>query len=379
MENNNGAFLPDLEPRHRILVADDENPIRHVCRLALQKEGLACDEACNGLQALEAFRDHHYDLALLDVDMPEMTGLEVCRRLRQTPPDPYLKILLFSGRTSPDDLAQMLLMGADDYLTKPFTLVQLVARVKAALRLKVAQERSDVLNHNLLKVNSELEQHLQARVGDLIEARNALVLSLAKLVECRDNETGGHLQRLQKFCRRLAEEAQRLPAFAPQIDNNFVDMLACCAPLHDIGKVGLPDYILLKPSKLDADERIIMQAHTTIGAETLEEIARQHGFAVAFLHMSIDIARHHHERFDGHGYPDRLAGDAIPLAARIVSLCDVYDALRSRRVYKPALTHGTAMQLIAESPSGQFDPALIAAFSACASDFDKIFEKAKDY
>ncbi len=378
MENNSAVPTPDLEPRHRILVADDESPIRHVCRLALQKEGLACDEASNGALALEAFRDHHYDLVLLDVDMPELTGLEVCRRLRQAPPDPYLKILLFSGRSSPDDLAQMLLMGADDYLTKPFTLVQLLARVKAALRLKVAQERSDVLNRNLLKVNSELEQHLQARVGDLVEARNALVLALAKLVECRDNETGAHLQRLQKFCRRLAEEAQNLPAFAPQIDGNFIDMLACCAPLHDIGKVGLPDHILLKPSKLDADERIIMQAHTTIGADTLQEIARQHGFALAFLHMSIDIARHHHERFDGHGYPDRLAGAAIPLAARLVSLCDVYDALRSRRVYKPALTHATALQLIVESPAGQFDPALVAAFHNCATDFEKIYEKIRD-
>src|SRR5262249_19784252 len=154
-------------------------------------------------------------------------------------------------------------------------------------------------------------------------------------------------------------------------------MLACCAPLHDIGKVGLADSILLKPGKLSAEERALMQAHTVVGANTLQQVAKQHGFALAFLQMSIDIARHHHERFDGAGYPDRLAGTAIPLAARLVTICDVYDALRSQRVYKPGLPHATTVEMILGSP-GQFDPALLDVFAHCAADFERIYEELSD-
>ena len=155
-------------------------------------------------------------------------------------------------------------------------------------------------------------------------------------------------------------------------------MMECCAPLHDIGRVGLPDHILMKPGKFTADERVLMQAHTTVGADTLREVAQEHGSALAFLQMAIDITRHHHERYDGTGYPDRLAGDAIPLAARIVAIGDVYDALRSRRVYKPALSHAASVQLMTEASSGQFDPALLQVFLSCGSEFDRIFRELPD-
>ncbi len=365
-------------PSPRLLIVDDEPSIRLFCRYALQLEGLECDEASDGKQALAAFQRRPYDLVLLDIDMPVMNGLEVCRRLRNAPLDPHLKVIMFSGRASSDDLAQMLLTGADDCLTKPFTLVQLRSRVKAALRLKVAQQRSDLLNRRLLVVNAELEQHLSARDSDLIQARNALVLALAKLVEYRDTETGAHLLRLQTYSRRLAEAAAQQPAFAGQIDRNFIDMLACCAPLHDIGKVGLPDHILLKPAKLEPDERVVMQTHTVIGADTLKEVARQHGFALGFLQMAMDITRHHHERYDGNGYPDRLAGSDIPLSARLVSIADVYDALRSRRVYKPALSHAVTVELLLEGFGTQFDPALLEAFRECLGDFEQIYGRLAD-
>jgi response regulator RpfG family c-di-GMP phosphodiesterase len=362
----------------RVLIADDEPGIRRFCRYCLEAEGLQCDLAANGRAALDAFRAGHYDMVLLDIDMPELSGLEVCERLRSTPGDPHLKILMFSGRASSDDLAPMLLTGADDYLVKPFTTVQLQARVQAALRLKQAQERTDLLNRQLLVVNRELEQHLNARDSDLVQARNALVLALAKLAEYRDTETGAHLLRLQSFSRRLAEAAARLPAFAGQIDANFIAMLAGCAPLHDIGKVGLPDHILLKPGRLEPAERAVMQTHTVIGAGTLREVARQHGFALVFLQMATDIARHHHERFDGRGYPDRLAGSAIPLAARLVAVSDVYDAVRSRRVYKPAVPHADTVQLILEGFGSHFDPALLRAFRECAADFERIYSELAD-
>jgi response regulator RpfG family c-di-GMP phosphodiesterase len=363
---------------HRVLIADDEPSIRNFCRLALQAEGLICEEAADGLQALSVLYAKPYDLALLDWAMPGLPGPELCRRLRENPPRPHLKVILFSGHSHPDELAKTLLAGSDDYLCKPFTVAQLIARVKAALRLKDVQERASQLNHHLLSINHQLEQRLYARDSDLIHARNALVLALAKLVGYRDAETGAHLIRLQRYSRRLAEEAATLPAFAREVDMEFILNLECCTPLHDIGKVGLPDHILLKDGRLDGDERIIMQTHTTIGADMLREVAKQHGSAVAFLEMAVEIARHHHERYDGTGYPDRLAGEAIPLAARIVTIGDVYDALRSRRQWKPALAHAAALQVMFETCTGQFDPQLMEAFQRCAPDFERIFREVPD-
>ena len=371
-------LLPQEKQTRRLLIVDDEPSIRSYCRLALGRLGLQCDEAANGVLGLKAFANHSYDLVLLDIDMPEMDGLEVCRRLRRIPDQHHLKVILFSGRVEGDEMAPMLLTGADDFLTKPFSPIQLQNRVQAALRLKQAQERADFLTRDLLILNRQMEDHLHARDSDLVDARNALVLGLAKLAEFRDNDTGMHLNRLQVFSRRLAEESTKHPSFAGQIDRNFIDLLACCAPLHDIGKVGLPDHILLKPAKLTDEERRLMQTHTTIGAETLDRIAQEHGFARAFLQMSIDIARHHHERFDGAGYPDQLGGDSIPLSARIVAVCDVYDALRSRRVYKPSLSHATVLEFIRQGNGSHFDPSLVQCFEQCQEDFARIYETLRD-
>lgn len=376
-----GPLVPNAEmPQqhaHQLLVVDDEKEIRDLCRMALKTEGLSCDDAENGRHALERIEQKTYDLVLLDIDMPEMSGRQVLQQLRANPPVPNLKIITFSGRASPDEMARMLADGADDYLTKPFSLVQLAARVKAALRLKDAQDRSELLQRNLLAVNSELEQSLTARDSDFIHARNALVLALAKLIEHRAVETGGHLKRMQYYCQCLAEQASVFPSLAEQIDQNFLQMLECCVPLHDVGKMGLPDHILLKPGRLEPEERIIMQSHTTLGAETLSEIARQHGSALAFLHLAIDIVRHHHERYDGQGYPDRLAGTSIPLAARLVAIADTYDALRSRAIGRPPLSHNDSLQVMAESP-GQFDPLLMQAFDRCAFQFDRVFREVPD-
>jgi response regulator RpfG family c-di-GMP phosphodiesterase/serine/threonine protein kinase len=373
--SNAGAPAPRTQ---RILIVDDEPEIRRFCKLVLETDGLRCDEAGNGELALDAVRAKRYDLVLLDIDMPGLSGTEVSKKLRENPPCPHLKIVMLSGRVPSDDMARMLLTGVDDFLAKPMSTVQLLSRIKAALRLKDAQDRSDHLNQNLLAVNHELERNLHARASDLVQARNALVLALAKLVEYRDSETGAHLQRLDRFACCLAEEAARAPAFEGQIDANFIQLLGCCAPLHDIGKVGLPDYILQKPGKLDAEERILMQAHTVIGASMLEAVARQHGSALVFLNMGMEVARHHHERWDGQGYPDRLKGADIPLAARLVTVCDVYDALRSRRCYKPALSHAAAVQVMTVLSAGQFDPALLQVFQTCAQRFERIFHALPD-
>ena len=361
---------------HRLLIVDDEEAIRSYCRCALESEGLYCDESGTGVEAIDKTVTGTFDLVLMDLHMPQMSGAEACKHLRKHC-SPNLKIILCSGKSSPDDMTQLLLTGADDCLSKPFSAIQLRARVKAALRMKDAQDRSELLNRQLLQLNSELEHNLTARDSDLIQARNALVLALATLVGNRDTETGAHLRRMQRYCRCLADEAGKTPSFADQIDQPFIDMLECCAPLHDIGKVALPDHILLKPGKLTSDERILMQTHTVVGADILQRVAEQHSFAAAFLQTAFDITRHHHERFDGAGYPDRLAGTAIPLSARIVSIGDVYDALRSRRVYKPALSHAATLQIMLESP-GQFDPALLDVFQRCAGKFEKIYRDMAD-
>jgi response regulator RpfG family c-di-GMP phosphodiesterase len=364
--------------RTPVLIVDDEAPNRELCRYVLESAGLSCAEACDGQAALDAIAKSSHDLVLLDIDMPVLTGIEVLRRLRAAPPAPHLKIIMLSGRATADEMAQMMLEGADDYLTTPFSTTQLQARVKTALRLKEAQDRSDALFGSMLAVNHELEQNVQARDSDLIQARNALVLALAELVAYRDTETGAHLMRLQRYCRCLADKASLSPAFQGSIDAHFTAMLECCAPLHDIGKAGVPDYILLKPGKLTPEEMVIMQSHTTIGANVLEKVAREHGFARAFLKMATDITRHHHERFDGRGYPDRLAGDAIPLSARIVAIADVYDALRSQRVYKAALSHDEALRIMLTHSAGHFDPALLGVFSTCADQFERLYRELVD-
>jgi response regulator RpfG family c-di-GMP phosphodiesterase len=360
---------------NRVLVVDDEEAIRTLCQLTLAAENLECEGVANGLKALEVLALRPFDLILLDIDMPEMSGLEVVRRVRERPPCPNLKIVMFSGRTSTEAMAVLLQAGANDFLHKPFKAVELRARIQAHLDLKKAQDRSDLLNSRLLAMNVELERNLSARDSDLVHARNALVLALAKMTERRHSETAGHLVRMQRYVRCLAEEAACLPPFATLIDTGYIGMLECCAPLHDIGTVGLPDHILLKPGKLTTEERLLMQEHTTMGAETLQEVALRHGSALGFLQMAIDIVRHHHERYDGTGYPDHLTDGSIPLAARIVALADVYDALRSRRAYKPALSHGAALQIMAEGSEGHFDPSLLPVLHSCADHLERIFRE----
>jgi response regulator RpfG family c-di-GMP phosphodiesterase len=358
---------------HHVLIVDDQADIRRLCRLTLIPDGHECDEAGTGPDAIAAVAQKRYDLVLLDVDLPGFNGEEVLRRLQKAPPCPNLKVVMFSGAAGGDELSRILLAGADDFLVKPFSTVQLRARVKSALRLKDAQDRSDLLTRNLLTVNTELEKSLEARDTEIIHARNGLVLALAKLVEHRSAETGPHLMRLQRYCRILATEAAALPAFAPLIDANFIRMLVDTAPLHDIGKAAIPDGVLNKPGPLSAEERAVMQTHATIGADTLREVARRHPFSTGFLQIAIDIAQHHHEKWDGTGYPNGLAAEAIPLAARVLAIGDVYDALRSPRVYKAGFTHADAVrQILAHSP-GHFDPALLDIFRRCAASFNKAY------
>ncbi len=371
--------VPDAAPvPHQILIVDDQADIRRVCKLALAGDGARCDEVGTGTDAVTKVSETDYDLVLLDVDLPGLNGEQVLRKIRQSPPSPNIKVIMLSGRTSGDELSRLMNAGADDFLTKPFSLVQLRARVKAALKLKDAQDRSETLNGHLMTLNAELERGVSSRDSELLHARGAMVLALAKLVEQRSAETGGHLIRLQKYCRVLGEAARKSPAFIERLTPDFLHVLEDAAPLHDIGKAAVPDYILNKPGRLDPHERVIMEAHTTNGADTLQEVARRYRFATGFLQMAIDVARHHHEKWDGTGYPDRLSGEEIPVAARLIALCDVYDALRSRRVYKPALSHNMAMMTMIDASPGHFDPSLVPVFRSVADKFDEVFRETSE-
>jgi len=203
-------------------------------------------------------------------------------------------------------------------------------------------------------------------------------LPLAKLAESRDGETAGHLRRLQQYTRTLAQQAARESPWEGWVDATFLDQLQRCVPLHDIGKLGLPEAVLLKPGRLDAAERAVMETHPVLGDQLLEALGNAYGEGLDFLRVAREVVRHHHERYDGLGYPDGLVGEDIQAVARLVAVADVYDALRRERSYKAAVPHAVAVQVMLEESAGQFDPVLLQAFAACAGDFERIYRELPD-
>ncbi|HMC64264.1 MAG TPA: protein kinase [Gemmataceae bacterium] len=361
-----------------VLIVDDDANLRRLMRSSLESLGCLCREAGDGETALTAAREYACDLMLLDLKLPGIDGYEVCTRLRERPPRPHLKVLVLSGHSRKNEVAEALARGADDFLAKPFDMQQLAAKVQYNLRLKDAQDRADLLARHLLLSNRQLEHSLQARAGDVRQAHDALLFAMAKMAESRDGETPGHFRRLQLYCRRLGEQAVTEPLWAAVVTEPFLDQVERCVPLHDIGKIGLSDALLTKAGRLDAAERALMQTHTIIGATMLNALARAFGDSLGFLGVATAIVRHHHERYDGQGYPDGLCGEAIPPAARLTAVADVYDALRRQRFHKPALSHADAVHFILEGSGEQFDPALLRAFAACHDEFGRIYKSVGD-
>ncbi len=368
-----GVDVTPIPAAPQVLVVDDDREVRSLFRSVFSTFGIRVDEVDNGIDAIAAVSAKAYDVMLLDMEMPRMSGQEVLRQVRGRSLSPHLKVLVVSGSGDGDVLSRTLDVGADDFLSKPFSLIQLKARVSAALRLKQAQDRTDRLNRTVARANIEMEQALGSRDGELVAARGALVLALAKLVEARSNETGGHLLRLQRYSAFLGEAAARTPPFADRLTPDVRQAIEQAAPLHDIGKVAIPDAILNKPGKLTPEEFNVMKRHAAAGADTLAEVCKQYQFATAFLFTAREIARSHHEKWNGRGYPDGLAGEAIPLSARIVAVADVYDALRSPRVYKPGYSHAEAVDIILNQSPGHFDPNLSAIFGDMHRQFAQVY------
>ena len=325
----------------KILIVDDDDIALELLENALVGAGYEVITTTNPHEALELVRIGAVRFVISDWEMPGLTGLDLCREIRNSDTSGYVYLILLTSHDSSAELVEGMNAGADDFIAKPFHPEELIVRVRAGAR---------VLS---------------------LETRDVAIFALAKLTESRDNETGQHLERVQHYSRALAQQLGKNPKFATQIDAEFIRLIYLTSPLHDIGKVGIPDCVLLKPGRLDDEEFAIMKTHATLGAETLAAAAAKYPEA-RFLQMAREIAATHHERFDGNGYPERLAGTQIPLSGRIVSVADVYDALTSKRVYKDAFTHTVARSMIVDGAGTQFDPDVVEAFLQIESQFKEI-------
>jgi len=356
--------------RKRILIVDDDQLNQEIMREVLE-EDYEIATAATGEEGLPRMKDFGPDLVLLDIMMPGIDGYEMCRQIKATPHGELTLVALVSGRASTKERLQGFKAGADDYIVKPFDHEELAAKVKILFRLRGALIELARANAEIQVYNSELERLVREKTVETVETRDVTVFALAKLAESRDPETGEHLERMRSYSQILAEELAETGPYTGAIDETFLTDLHMSSPLHDIGKVGIPDAILLKPGRLSATEFEIMQRHALIGAVALREAAG-HTKSGGFLNMAVEIAGGHHERFDGSGYPNALSGVDIPLAARIVALADVYDALTSVRVYKSAFDPVVTQSMIENEAGKHFDPAIVDAFRARLGDFLEI-------
>jgi putative two-component system response regulator len=358
----------------RVLIVDDE-PMNVKVLVDLLRPKYNLVVARDGLQALERLKAAPLpDLALIDVMMPGMSGLELCRKMRQDPIIGEVPVIFVSALDQVRDEAEGFAAGGVDYIAKPISPAIVHARVNTHIALRRA-------TRELAERNQSLEETVLLRTRELARTQDLTILALASLVEARDNETGGHVLRTQRYVELLGEEMRRDPRYQGWLTMRAIELMAKAAQLHDIGKVGIPDYILHKPAKLTAEEYEIMKSHTTIGREALTIVAGENPRGNEFLRHAIEISGYHHEKWDGTGYPDRLEGEAIPLSARLMALADVYDALTCKRVYKPALSHEEAKAIIVEAQGKHFDPAVVDAFLRREREFADIakhFREARD-
>ena len=349
-----------------ILIVDDMPENLSVLGELLHGAGYHVKVATNGLTALNlASQQPRPSLILLDVMMPEMDGHEVLRQLRSNINTREIPVIFLTAMNSDDDEERAFGEGIADYITKPLKPALALARVRS--QLLVRQARSWLQDQNLAL---EVEVKRRMLENDLIQAVS--IRALAHLAETRDNETGAHIQRTQAYVRLLATRLSDHPLFSQTLDNESTEVLTHSAPLHDIGKVGIPDYILLKPGKLTPEEWEIMKTHTLLGCESIALAERDIDTSVEFLQQAKEIVRSHHERWDGTGYPDGLAGDAIPLSARLMAIADVFDALISKRVYKAAIAFSEVHKIMQEGRGSHFDPDIIDNFLSGYEEFEAI-------
>jgi putative two-component system response regulator len=348
-----------------ILIVDDTLANIQVLSGMLKQQGYKVRPVLDGKAALKAAETHAPDLILLDITMPEMNGYEVCEKLKQDPKLKQIPVIFISALTEPLDKVKAFTVGGVDYITKPFQLEEVRVRVENHLHLASLQQQIE-------NYNRYLEEKVIEQVNEISDSQMATILALAKLAEFRDEDTGRHIERIQYFCRLLVTNMADTPLYRGRISPIYIDNITHASPLHDIGKVGIPDNILLKPGKLTPAEFDIMKTHTLIGFDLLSVIKDRYT-KNSFINVGIEISRSHHEKWDGSGYPDGLKGIDIPLSARILAVADVYDALRSKRPYKTGFDHSTSCKIIMEGRGIHFDPDVIDTFAGLEADFERVY------
>ena len=321
----------------------------------------------SGAMMLKAAAKDPPDLVLLDVLMPEMDGYEVCRRMRGEAALHDVPVLFLSALSDVKSKVKAFEAGGMDYVTKPFQIEEVTARVKTHLLLRRTIRELD-------EHRRDLERLVREKMRELSDSQFATITALSKLAESRDDESGYHVERTRAFCGILCGRLSRSPRHREGMTEEYIQNLCGASVLHDVGKVAIPDKILTKPGRLAPHEYEVVKNHAHIGARTLEAARRQDP-RNTFLSVGISIARSHHERWNGSGYPDGLRGEGIPLSARIMAVSDVYDALRSRRPYKQAMSHGEVAGMIRSGAGTEFDPAVVAAFLDAEEEFAETYDE----
>ncbi|WP_295406186.1 two-component system response regulator [uncultured Thiocystis sp.] len=356
--------------RPTILVVDD-TPANLSLLGQILKDDYRVKLANRGQRALDLATAAPPDLVLCDVMMPGMNGFEVCRQLKANPDTARIPVIFVTAAMDVEDERRGFEVGAVDYIHKPVTPPIVLARIKTHLQIKRWQDFME-------DQSAWLQQEVARQVNQVLQLQSSAIHVMVSMAEFRDEETGNHIRRTQEYVRLLGDWMMRQGLYPEELTPATVDQMAQAAPLHDIGKIAIPDHILLKPAQLNSEEFEIMKTHSLRGFEILEQARQSMGHDNPQLFYASQITRHHHERWDGSGYPDGLSGAAIPLAARLMAVADVYDALRSSRPYKRPFTHTAALNLIEEGRGRHFDPDVVDTFTALATEFAKIAETLAD-
>lgn len=350
----------------QILVVDDTKPNIEVLEGVLAQENYSVHVALSGKRALELAKRSSFDLVLLDVMMPEMDGYETFRKFREIPGCENVPVIFLTAQAENDSEMKGLSLGADDYIAKPFNARLLKLRIRNQLERKFTRDR-------LSELVDERTSELSQKTRDLQKTLQVMLTSLGALAEFRDNETGAHLRRTQIVVRKLAQAMSRNEKYGSVFpDEETIEEYAIAAPLHDIGKVGIPDDILRKPGLLTFAEREKMKTHTELGYQVLLSATHELNDNPMVV-IAANIAKSHHEKWDGSGYPEGLSGTDIPLEARLMAVADVYDALISKRVYKAAIPHDEAVEIIHEAAGKHFDPDVVEAFDTFVGELPDIY------
>jgi putative two-component system response regulator len=354
-----------VEKKPTVLIVDD-TPDNVALLGSLLRGTYRVKVATDGEKAIQiAASDDRPDLILLDIMMPGMDGYEVCRRLKEKPMTVDIPVIFLTARSDIEDEQRGLELGAVDYIIKPISPPIVVSRVKTHLQLKNARDF-------LRDKSAYLEKEVTRRTREISIIQDVTMVAMGSLAETRDNETGKHIRRTQHFMRALAVVLKDHYLPTESLTADMIELFYKSAPLHDIGKVGIPDHILLKPGKLAPEEFVIMKTHTTIGRDSIRTAEKLLDSPNSFLRFAGEIAWSHHERWDGAGYPRGLSRDAAPISGRLMAVADVYDALISKRVYKPAFPHERAVSIIREGAGSQFDPMIVDAFREISDQFLQI-------